>query len=156
LSLSGFMNTGFSTNNKDYTLENQPVYAYDSQLKNNQYQGVGVNVSIPVFNKGEFFRQQKLNQLSLEEQQRLIAYKKIELERIKLELSQRIANLEQTISLNNAIMSDKKAIYELNFLLYKEGKIRLNDLEKIQSDYYDFELKLKSLELDLYQLKLLS
>ena len=53
-------------------------------------------------------------------------------------------------------LSDKKAIYKLNFLLYKEGKIRLNDLEKIQSDYYDFELKLKSLELDLYQLKLLS
>ena len=156
LSLSGFMNTGFSTNNKDYSLENQPVFAYDSQLKNNQYQGVGVNVSIPIFNKGEFFRQQKLNQLSLEEQQGLLAYKKLELERIKLEISQRIANLEQTISLNNAILSDKKAIYKLNFLLYKEGKIRLNDLEKIQSDYYDFELKLKSLELDLYQLKLLS
>ena len=154
LSLSGFQYTGYSTNNKDYNQPQNPVYNYTDQIKNNRYQGIGFNINIPVFNKGEFIKQRKLFEIAKSEQELQLKNKQIEKERTMLELQQHKDVLNEVIQLNESILKDKRAIYEIYFSLYEAGKIRLSDLEKEFNEYMSFRNSLEELKLELFKLSL--
>ena len=155
VSMNGFLNTGYSTNNKDYTIETTPTYAFNDQFKNNRYQGVGLNLNIPIFNKGQYFEQRKIYQISKTEQEQLATQKALELEKKKLEVERQLLTVKEILEMNKTILEDRKKVYELNQLLYQEGKIRLNDLEKIQAEYYNIAMQLKVVEVDLFRLECL-
>lgn len=155
ISISGFKNTGFSTNNKDYTLPEQPVYSFESQIQNNQYQGIGLNLNVPIFNKGEFFKQRKLYEIAKLEQENLFENKKIEKERKIIEIQQNKNALNEIALLNKSILKDKQKIYEMNLSLYEAGKIRLNDLEKAQNDYVNFQNSIEELKVELFKLNVI-
>jgi outer membrane protein len=154
LSLSGFQYTGYSTNNKDYTQPQNPVYNYTDQIKNNRYQGIGLNINIPVFNKGEFFKQRKLFEIAKSEQELELKNKQIEKERTILELHKHKDALNEVIRLNESIVKDKRVIYEMNFSLFESGKIRLSDLDKELNEYMSFRNSLEELKLELFKLSL--
>lgn len=149
LSLGGNIGTGYSTNNKDYTLETTPVIPFSQQFNHNAYQGIGFYLSIPVFNKGELVRRQKLFQISQTEQNELIEYKKLELEKRKLDILVQRQNLEITLEIQKAILKDKETIFKMNQIIYLEGRIRLSEVEKVEADYYSYLNNLQDLELEL-------
>ena len=67
----------------------------------------------------------------------------IELEKKKLEVKNQLEFLQENIRIQKAICSDKETIFQISQTLYLEGKIRLVELEKIQTDLMEIKLFLK-------------
>ena len=154
--LGGTIGTGYSTNNKDYNLESTPIIPFSSQIHQNAYQGIGFSLSLPIFNKGELFKRQKQFKISQKEQVQLIEYKKIEVQKKKLEINLQKQNLEETLTIQKAILQDKETIFKMNQLIYLEGKIRLSEVEKVEAEYYSYLKAVQDLELDVMKISSIS
>ena len=152
LSLGGNIGTGYSTNNKDYSLSNTPIIPFDQQFNHNAYQGIGFYLNVPIFNKGELFKRQKLFKILKTEQTQLIEYKKLEIEKKKIDLSDQKQNLEITLEIQKGILRDKESIFKMNQLLYLEGRIRLSEVEKVETEYYAYLNTIMDLELELIKI----
>ncbi len=156
LSLIGNLGTGYSTNNKDYNKPSTPIINFDNQIRNNLYQGIGFSLSLPLFNRGDLIKRVKTYNLTKDEQEILVKSKIIELQKKKLELKNQFEFLQENIRIQKDICSDKESIYQISQTLYLEGKIRLVELEKIQTDLLNAlqlsnELEIEALKLSLFR-----
>jgi outer membrane protein len=154
ISLYGNLGTGYSTNNKDYTQSNSPIIPYSMQISQNSYQGFGVNLSVPLFNKGEWFKKQQLYQIAKNEQSALIELKVAEIEKKKVDFLLQERTTQEALKIHNEVSNEMKSIIELNQLLYLEGKIRLSELEKIEEDYQAYIQMILDLEIEVVKMGL--
>ena len=154
ISLNGNIGTGFSTNNKDYTLPGTPTKSYEDQLNQNLYESVGVYINVPIFSKGENLKQQKL--LALKTDQLTESQKKIEVETIKktTEIEQKIVSLTTEIALELELLKTLQLVFDKTELLYQEGRVPYTDLEYTRIQLFDKEIKIEQLKVDLVFLKL--
>ena len=154
ISLNGNIGTGFSTNNKDYTLPGTPTKSYEDQLNQNLYESVGVYINVPIFSKGENLKQQKL--LALKTDQLTESQKKIEVETIKktTEIEQKIVSLTTEIALELELLKTLQLVFDKTELLYQEGRVPYTDLEYTRIQLFDKENKIEQLKVDLVFLKL--
>jgi outer membrane protein len=155
LSLNGFLGTGFSTNNKDYTLSGNPTKPYSDQLNQNLYEGIGLSLSIPLFNRGEWFKTKQLNAIRQEEisEQKQLAglsleKRRAELLRKRLDCASRVEQLKKTVA-------NLETIYSMSLLLYQEGRLSSMEIENILLEWQLKEAYLETASLNLVFLHLL-
>lgn len=135
VSFNALLGTGFSTNNKDYSVPGNPTKAYREQISQNLYEGIGLYVSIPLFDRGDWL---KAKQKSLIEQETLeqefhLAERILEKQRLEKE-QQRLANqlkLQQSHQMENSL----EGIYTNSLLLYREGRITYTELDDAWTDW---------------------
>jgi len=144
ISLNGLVGTGFSTNNKDYSLPGNPTKSYADQINQNLYEGIGFSLNVPVFNRGEWLKKSQLNEvrkLEIENKKeladRLLEKQQLEQEQIQLNSK---AKLEQTRQLSGNL----QLIYEKSLLLYEEGRLTYTEIETV---LLEWQLKLIETEL---------
>lgn len=138
ISLSGNIGTGFSTNNKDYNLDGNPTKPYQRQVNQNLYEGVGVYLSIPILNRGTWFKETQINRVKLTEIEQSKSLSQHNLQISKMENELNVINKAVEISILERIVNNLEIISAKLNLLYKEGKISYIDLE---TSYLDWELK---------------
>lgn len=129
LTLNGSLGTGYSENNKFIDPNGMLIpKRFNTQLNENFYQSVSVNLFIPIFNGVKGYAQIKI--------------KELEIERIKLENEQRFKERESRL-LNyrlelvnqNAAFQAAYASFQSFQLLYSEAEIQLTEGTL---DYYSF------------------
>ena len=148
LSFNANAGTGYYSSNKDYTDPNKPIIPYGTQFINNAYQAIGLSLSVPIFNKGEYYRKQKIYEISMQEQNDLIEYKKIEIIKKKSEFETQRKYLEDALIIQKEILKDKKTIVQVTQLIYLEEKIRLSEVEKVEAEYYTYLNLIQDLEIE--------
>lgn len=154
LSLSGLLGTGFSTNNKDYLLPGNPTKPYRDQLNQNLYEGIGLYLSVPLFNRGAWFKSKQLNVIRQEEislQQQLTTFF---LEKQQAELLQK--RLDYTAKLEHIRESAQnlEAIYSMTLLLYAEGRASYTEIETALMEWQQKMAEWEGLRLELELVKL--
>ncbi|MNU81327.1 Outer membrane efflux protein [compost metagenome] len=155
LALNGLVGTGFSTNNKEYALAGTPTKRYGDQLNQNLYEGIGVYLSIPIFNRGEWLKTKKLNgikQTELNQQRQLT---ELVLEKQKITQIQKLLDNKARQELVKQTAENLQMIYQKSLLLYKEGRITYTELETALMECQMKVMELESLKLDHERLKLL-
>jgi len=103
-------------------------------------------------NKGDYFRKQKMYEISKQEQIDLIAFKEIEISKKKLELATQKKYIEEAFQTQKGILKDKETIVEVTRLIYLEGKIRLSEVEKVEAEYYSYLQAIQDLEIELLKI----
>lgn len=154
LSLNGLLGTGFSTNNKDYILPGSPTKPYMDQLSQNLYEGIGFYLSIPLFDRGNWFKTKHLNNQKIEEQVNTIAQLEIQLEKQKLEFEQKRIKNRSEQELTKQSADNFQVIYDKTFLLYSEGRATYIELETVFMDWQAKLVILEVLKLDYEIIKL--
>lgn len=154
LSLSGNLGTGFSTNNKDYTLVGNPTKPYYDQLEQNLYEGIGLYLNIPIFNHAAWLKSKQLNIISSKSKEEEIELKTLDLERRRLETEQNMLYQRSEISQTEQIVSNLQEIFEKTLLLYRDGRVSYLDLEMSFLEWQTKLVALESLKLDNELLKL--
>jgi outer membrane protein len=155
LSFYGNVGTGYYSSNKNYSETNFPVIPYSTQLSNNAYQGIGFSLNVPLYNKGEYFRKQRIYEITKKEQNDWIEYKKIEITKKKSELVTQQKYVEETLRIQKAILLDKKTIVQATQMIYLEGKIRLSEVEKVEEEYYSYLQIIQDLEIEGVKMKMI-
>lgn len=148
VSLGGNLSTGYSTNNKDYTKPNTPVKPYGDQVNANIYESIGLNLSIPIYNKGDYFKNKQSAKYISDYYSKQKDLKEFELGLKKLEIEQKIKDCQENIILAEEILAKKEAIYKLIEATYFEGKISIIDLEKAYNEMQDLKNNLVDLRLE--------
>jgi outer membrane protein len=154
LSLSGNLGTGFSTNNKDYLAVGNPTKPYSDQIQQNLYQGIGLYLTIPLFNRGSWLKTKQLNEVKKDELNQQIELKKQDLELRKLQSEQDILLKKAVIIQTEQIVSNLQLIYDKSVLLYKDGRITYNEIENTFLDWQMRIVELETLKLEFEQLKM--
>lgn len=154
ISLNGNLGTGYSTNNKDYTLPNTPTKPFDDQIKQNLYEGIGLYLNIPILNRGTWLKAQKINRIQAEEitiQQEL---KALELEKKTLTIEQTIISQKAEIMTLEQIVSNLEKVYDQTLDLYKFQRVTYTELETTLMDWQAKFVELETKKLELEALKL--
>lgn len=144
ISLNGLIGTGFSTNNKDYSLAGAPTKLYSSQIYQNLYEGIGLYLNIPLFNRGEWLKTKHLNALEQTEltNRKLLADQLLAKE--QLELEQKRLNQKAKLDQTKQIADNLQHIYNKSLLLYQAGRITYTEIEAAllewQMKLIDYEL----------------
>lgn len=154
LSLSGNLGTGFSTNNKDYTIVGNPTKPYYDQLEQNLYEGIGLYLNIPIFSHAAWLKSKQLNIISNKSKEEEIELKTLDLERRRLETEQNMLNQRSEIYQTEQIVSNLQEIFEKTLLLYRDGRVSYLDLEMSFLEWQTKLVALESLKLDNELLKL--
>lgn len=144
ISLNGLIGTGFSTNNKDYSLAGNPTKPYADQINQNLYEGIGFSLNVPLFNRGEWLKKSQLNaigKLEIENKKELAdrLLEKQQLEQEQYQLNNK-AKMEQTRQMSDNL----QLIYEKSLLLYEEGRLTYTEIETV---LLEWQLKLIETEL---------
>ena len=103
-------------------------------------------------NKGNYFRKQKMYEISQKEQIDLSAFKELEISKKKSELATQKKYIEEAFQTQKGILKDKETIVEVTRLIYLEGKIRLREVEKIEAEYYSYLQAIQDLEIELLKI----
>lgn len=154
ISLGGLLGTGFSTNNKDYLLAEAPTKSYSRQINENLYEGVGIYLTVPLFNHGEWLQSKRIHSIQQEELENRKELVNQQLEKHVLELEQKILNLKAKQEQCKQMSDNLEIIYTKSLLLYKEGRLTYPEMERT---FMEWQLKLaeyKTLHFDLQLLKL--
>ncbi len=155
LTLNGLVGTGFSTNNKDYGSTGNPTKRYGDQLNQNLYEGIGFYLNIPIFNRGEWLKTKKLNELrqtELTQQQQLL---ELTLEKQQIGQIQKLLDNKSRQELIRQAIENLRVIYQKSLLLYEEGRINYTELETAFMEWQVKIVELEILKLDHECLKLL-
>jgi outer membrane protein len=144
LSIFGSLGTGYSTNNKDYTVPGNPTFPYDEQINKNLYEGIGVNLSIPIFNKGTYLKAKQISELIETEFEQRKQFKELEIEKRKLQNKSQQNYLISEITQLTSVTKNLQTIYEKSLLIYKEGKLTYREVE---TTFLDWQVKLTDLRL---------
>jgi outer membrane protein len=144
LSIFGSLGTGYSTNNKDYTVPGNPTFPYDEQINKNLYEGIGVNLSIPIFNKGTYLKAKQISELIETEFEQRKQFKELEIEKRKLQNKSQQYYLISEITQLTSVTKNLQTIYEKSLLIYKEGKLTYREVE---TTFLDWQVKLTDLRL---------
>ncbi len=155
LSFYGNVGTGYYSSNKNYSAPNFPVIPYSTQFSNNAYQGIGFSLNVPLYNKGEYFRKQKIYEITKKEQNDRIEYTKIEIAKKKSEVLTQQKYVEEALRIQKAILLDKKTIVQVTQMIYLEGKIRLSEVEKVEAEYYSYLQIIEDLEIEGIKMKVI-
>lgn len=154
LSLNALLGTGFSTNNKDFTLPGTPTKLYRDQISQNLYEGIGFYLSIPIFNRGAWLKSKQLYEIKNSERSITIQQNELLLEKQKLEVEQKKLKIWSELALTKQSVENFHTIYDKTFLLYSEGRITYIELETTFMDWQTKMLDLETLKLDQELLKL--
>jgi outer membrane protein len=145
ISIIGSIGTGYSTFNKDYMVSGNPTIPFDEQINKNLNEGVGINLSVPIFNRGSYLRAKQLAELNRAELEELERLKEFEKEKRILQYKSQQYYLELEIIQLKIIASNVEVIFEKTLQIYKEGKISYREVELAfldwQSKVIDFKLK---------------
>lgn len=156
INLNGNLGTGYSTNNKDYSVSGTPTKTYSDQIQQNLYEGIGIILNVPLFNKGQWFKARDLAELkneTLNEQLKLLL---IDKERQKLEIEQQILfNKSKQIQLSE-VVQNLENIYKTSLVLYKTGRITYSELETALLDFQQKKVEFEQLKLDGVKLSLIN
>ena len=148
LTLNGLLGTGFSTNNKDYTTAGTPTKPYRDQVNQNLYEGIGLYLSIPIFNRGAWIKSKQLYAIKNIERESAKEQTSVLLEKQKVELQQKknkiIAEQDQTLQIANNLHT----IYDKTVLLYQEGRTTYTELETAFMEWQTKLVALEALKLD--------
>lgn len=155
ISFYGNIGTGYSTNNKDYSVTNTPIIPFSEQIPNNAYQGIGFSLNIPIFNKFDWYKKQRIFEINKAEHNDLIQLKELEIEKKKAEVYVQKQSIEKALILQKSILADKETIFTTTQMLYLGGKIRLSELEKRETEYYEYKQKMLDLEMELLKMKMI-
>lgn len=154
LAVSGTLGTGYSTNNKDYAVPGNPTLPYNEQINKNLYEGIGVNLSIPIFNKGTYLKARQLSELTKTELDQRKQLKILEIDKLKLQNNNQLSYLKAEINHLQTITNNLHQVYEKTYLLYKEGKITYREVETAFLDWQNSNVDCKKREIDLEMNKL--
>lgn len=148
ISVVGSVSTGYSTFNKDFTVTGNPTIPFSEQINKNLNEGVGINLSVPIFNRGSYLRAKQLTELNIQEFQELEKYKELEKEKRILQYKSQQYYLESEIFQLKIIAANVELIFEKTLQIYKEGKISYREVELTYLDWQSkqIELNLKELE----------
>lgn len=156
VSMNGLVGTGFSTNNKDYSLAGNPTKPYSDQINQNLYEGIGFYLTVPLFNRGEWVKTKQLNEIQQTEvivRKQLTEYllEKQQLEREQKQLSNKAKQEQIKQTANNL-----QVIYTKSLLLYEAGRLTYTEMETALMDWQlklnDYQLlKIESEILKLYE-----
>lgn len=155
ISLNGNLGTGYSTNNKDYTLPNTPTKPFDDQIRQNLYEGIGIYLNIPILNRGTWLKAQKTNRIKAEEITLQQELKQTEIEKKMLIIEQTIISQKAEITTLEQIVSNLERVYDQTLNLYKFQRVTYTDLENALMEWQAkfVELETKKLELDALKLQ---
>ncbi|MDR0803257.1 TolC family protein [Fluviicola sp.] len=148
LALNGLLGTGFSTNNKDYVIAGNPTKSYRDQISQNLYEGIGLYLNIPIFNRGEWLKTKQLYNVKQSERTSAIAQTEMLLEKQKLELEQKRIKSRSEQELTKQISDNLRAIYDKTILLYSEGRTTYVELETAFMEWQTKLVVLENLKLD--------
>ncbi|WP_341899727.1 TolC family protein [Fluviicola taffensis] len=144
ISLSGLVGTGFSTNNKDYSLPGSPTKSYTDQINQNLYEGIGVSLNVPLFNRGEWLKTNQLNAVKQLEIERKKEVADRLLEKHQLELEQYRLNNKAKLEQIRELADNLQLIYTKSLLLYEEGRLTYTEIE---TALMEWQMKLIEAEL---------
>lgn len=148
LTLNGLIGTGFSTNNKDYSLVGAPTKKYRDQLNQNLYEGIGFYLSIPIFNRGEWLKTKKLNDIKQTELNQQRQLTELELEKQRTIRTQKLLDNKARQILVKQTAENLQTIYQKSFLLYEEGRVGYTELETAFMEWQMKVVELEALKLD--------
>lgn len=151
LALNGVVATGFSSNNK--TIDGSPV-AYGDQLNRNLYQGVGLLLNIPIFNRREWQRNKYLYSLSLENLADNKELAELQVQKREARLKQELLTKKSNQLLYQEITSNLKMVFEKSFLLYQEGKLPYRELEETFIEWQQKQLETEIIQLEYAEIQL--
>lgn len=154
LSLNGLIGTGFSTNNKDYLIDGNPTKRYGNQINQNLYEGIGFYLNIPIFNRGEWLKTKKLNEVQKNEITNNKQLTELSIEKQKLEHKQNLLNTKAKLEQTKQISDNLELIYKKSLLSYEEGRITYTEIETALMEWQMKVLESESLKLDYEMLKL--
>ncbi len=148
LTLNGLLGTGFSTNNKDFSSAGNPTKPYQEQINQNLYEGIGLYLSIPIFNRGTWIKSKQLNAIKNLERETTKEQIAVLLEKQKIELEQKQINSKAEQEQTKQIANNLQTIYDKTVLLYQEGRTTYTELENAFMDWQTKLLTFESLKLD--------
>ncbi len=154
LSLNGNIGTGFSTNNKDYTQVGNPTKSYNDQITQNLYEGIGFYLSVPLFNRGTWFKTKELNRVKVNELTQSKQLAELNLEMRKMEREQQLVTKKAELIQVEQIGVNLQLIYDKTVLLYNEGRTTYTEVDKSFLDWQIILVEIESMKLDLVKLKL--
>lgn len=154
VSLNGLLGTGFSTNNKDYLLAGNPTKSYSRQINENLYEGIGIYLNVPLFNRGEWLKTKRVNAVKQEELESRKELIDLQLEKQTLELEQKRLNLKVKLEQCKQLNDNLGIIYEKSLLLYKEGRLTYPEIETAFMDWQQKIIAYETLQFDLQLLEL--
>ena len=148
ITLNGILGTGFSTNNKDYLIEGNPTKRYGDQINQNLYEGIGFYLNIPIFNRAEWFKMKRLNEVQQNENTTSKQLTELSFEKQKLELEQKRLNIKANQEQVKLIADNLEMIYKKSLMLYEEGRITYTEIETAFIEWQMKQLEFESLKLD--------
>lgn len=154
VSLNGLLGTGFSTNNKDYLLAGNPTKSYSRQINENLYEGIGIYLNVPLFNRGEWLKTKRINAVKREELESRKELIDLQLEKQTLELEQKRLNLKVKLEQSRQINDNLETIYEKSLLLYKEGRLTYPEIEAVFMEWQQKLITYETLQFDFLLLEL--
>lgn len=154
ISLNSLIGTGFSTNNKDYLIDGNPTKRYGDQINQNLYEGIGFYLSVPIFNRGEWYKTKQLNSIKQTEITNRKQLAELSFEKQKLEQEQKLLNNKAKQKQIEQIAYNLQLIYDNSLLLYKEGRINYTEIETAFMEWQIKLLDYETLKLEYETLKL--
>jgi len=106
-----------------------PPMPYRNQLDLNLYQNVSIQVNIPLFNKGEYLKNKRIQTIKEAELSAQTALLETQLELRKQEVDLQYNSIEAQLKGLEMSVENLKEIYEAMLELYKAGKVVFNDVE---------------------------
>lgn len=148
ISLNGLVGTGFSTNNKDYLVPGNPTKRYETQIRENLYEGIGLYLSIPLFNHGEWLKARQLHAIRRTElaEKKELAEKLLEKQRLEQQQKQLSARAE--LEQGKRLAANLELIYTKSLLLYEAGRLTYTELETVLLEWQEKAVELEVLKLD--------
>ena len=124
------LGTNYSTALKENPSDFQsPPMPYRNQLDLNLYQNVSIQVNIPLFNKGEYLKNKRIQTIKEAELSAQTALLETQLELRKQEVDLQYNSIEAQLKGLEMSVENLKEIYEAMLELYKAGKVVFNDVE---------------------------
>lgn len=148
LALNGLLGTGFSTNNKDFSTAGNPTKPYQDQVNQNLYEGIGLFLSIPIFNRGAWLKSKQIYAIKSEEREITKEQTALLLEKQKAEMEQKQIKSKAEQEQTKQITNNLKMIYDKTVLLYQEGRATYTELETAFMEWQTKLVALESLKLD--------
>ncbi len=154
ISLSGLVGTGFSTNNKDYSLAGIPTKTYSRQINENLYEGIGFNLNIPLFNRGEWLKTKRLSAVQRTELAHNRELADQLLEKKRLEWEQNRLNMGALQEQNRHMTNNLELIYQKSLLLYEAGRLTYPEIEMTLMEWQQELEEAALLQIDLELLEM--
>ncbi len=148
IALNGLVGTGFSTNNKDYTLAGTPTKRYGDQLNQNLYEAIGFYLSIPIFSRGEWLKTKKLNDVKQTELDRQRQLTELELEKQRTIRIQKLLDNKARQTMVKQTTENLQITYQKSLLLYEEGRVGYTELETALMEWQMKVVEWEALKLD--------